>query len=297
MKRSFPPLIAFFAVCGNAAANHTAASAFSADSIPAFPSSDSISALPSSPPHKRTVSPVQNSDNMSQKPVLHYYDKHGNPLKEPVAIWVDEDTVKIDRRPKAPLFNGICVGINFFDAILQVAGQSYACYDVSAAVDLHNWFFPTLEIGLGHADSQPKEKNFHYKTNPSLFARLGIDYNFLYNSNPDYKALFGVRCGFSSFGYYITDISIPDDYWSSSFTSPSIPRQKSTAFWGELCAGLNVKIWKGLCMGWAFRYKMKFHISDGNNSTPWFIPGFGARNAPFTATFTISYTFGKPSTP
>lgn len=267
-------------------------SAVLADSIAVKPSLDSLSATTPKAP-ERKVTPIQNTDNLTPKPILHYYDQHGKPLKEPVAVWVEEDTVKVDRAPKAPLFNGVTVGVNFFDAILRIAGQSYANYNVSGTVDLHNWFFPTLELGLGFADATPKDKNYHYKNNASLFTRIGIDYNFLYNSNPDYKALFGLRCGFSSFSYDITDVTIPNDYWNKEPDRPALPKQKANAFWGEVSAGLQVKIWRNISMGWAFRYKFRFHTSDSANSSPWFIPGFGARNAPLSATFSISYTFGN----
>lgn len=256
---------------------------------------DSITEKPAAPP-QRTVTPIENTDNLTPRPTLHYYDRHGKPLKEPVAIWLDEDTVKVDRSPKQPLFNGVTVGFNFFDAILQIAGQSYGNYNLSAAIDMHNWFFPTLEIGIGSASSRPKDKNYRYKCSGAMFARLGIDYNFLYNSNPDYKALFGLRAGFSSFGYDITDVSINNEYWGTGVNHPDIPHQKASAFWGEVSAGLQVKIWDRISMGWSLRYKFLFHSGKGSNSTPWFIPGFGGRNAPFAATFSIFYTFGRHNT-
>lgn len=265
------------------------------DSLPVPGSIDSVApSVPATVP-QRKVTPIRNTDNLTARPTLHYYDRHGNPLDEPVAIWLDEDTVKVDRAPKAPLFNGVTIGVNFFDAILQIAGQSYGNYNLSAAVDMHNWFFPTLELGVGIASSHPKDKNFRYECPGAFFARIGIDYNFLYNSNPDYKALFGIRAGYSSFSYDIKDITIPDDYWSYGSSSPVMPRQKASALWGEICAGLQVKIVRGFSMGWALRYKFRFHTGSGSDSTPWFIPGFGARNAPFSATFSMFYTFGSPT--
>ncbi len=238
---------------------------------------------------QRTVTPIENRDNLTAKPQLHYYDKHGKPLDEPVAVWIDKDTVKVSRAPKMPLYNGVTVGVNFFDGILQMAGQSYANYFVSGAVNMHNWFFPTVEVGLGFADHKPKGKNYKYKTSPTLFAKVGVDYNFLYNSNPAYKALLGVRFGYSSFKYDITDISIPNDYWGSGSQPVEMAQQKASALWGEVVAGLQVHIYRGLSLGWSLRYKFRMHVSDGSSSQPWFLPGFGARNAPFSATFTVFY--------
>ncbi len=124
---------------------------------------------------QRHITPVENTDGRSPKPTLHYYDQHGNPLKEPVAVWVQEDTVRVNRVPKQPLFNGVNIGINFFDAILKIAGQSYGNYDIWASISLHNWIFPTLEAGLGYADSSPKNKNYTYHCDPSLYIKIGAD--------------------------------------------------------------------------------------------------------------------------
>ena len=238
----------------------------------------------------RKVTPVENEDNKPPKPQLHYYDEHGNPLDEPVLVWVKEDTVRVSRAPKAPLYNGVSVGVNFFDAIMRLAGQTYSDYDVWASVSLHNWFFPTLELGFGSADSTPKDKNFTYKCSGAFYARVGLDYNFLYNSNPDYNVFVGIRAGFSSFKYDIDNIIIGSDYWEQT-GKLSLRDQKSTALWGEAVAGLKVKIYKHFSMGWTLRYKFRFHVSDGENSTPWFIPGYGGRNAPFSATLSAIYTF------
>lgn len=249
---------------------------------------DSTTRLPS----HRKVTPIRNTDDLSSKPILHYYDRHGKPLEEPVAIWVEEDTVKVIRRPNAPLFNGFTAGLNFFDAILQLAGQSYGNYNLSFAVNLHNWFLPTIELGMGYANNKPNGKNYHYKSNPSLFTRIGLDYNFLYNSTPDYKALFGLRLGYSNFGYEVTGISFPGNYWNPEPVYATMQKQKASAIWGEVLAGLQVKIIDAWSMGWSVRYKFKLHTSDGKNSSPWFIPGFGGRNAPLSATFSVYYTLG-----
>ena len=116
-----------------------------------------------------------------------------------------------------------------------------------------------------------------------------VHYNFLYNSNPAYKALLGVRFGYSSFKYDITDISIPNDYWGSGSQPVEMAQQKASALWGEVVAGLQVHIYRRLSRGWSLRYKFRMHVSDGSSSQPWFLPGFGARNAPFSATFTVFY--------
>lgn len=238
---------------------------------------------------RRKVTPVETDEKKPEKPRLHYYDEHGNPLKEPVEFLTELDTVqKPSAGPKYPLLYSASVGVNFFDAVMLAAGQKYAGFDLWANLSLHNWFFPTVEVGVGFADNKPETGNFHYKGKPSVYAKVGLDYNFLYKSNPDYRVFLGVRAGFSSFSYDITDITINSDYWGQS-NRFSLTGEKSTAFYGEVLAGVQVRIVKNFSLGWSIRYHTKFHVTKGGNSTPWYIPGYGA-TAPISFSFSAVYT-------
>lgn len=242
---------------------------------------------------QRKVTPVETDDKKPQKPRLHYYDKHGNVLKEPVEFIVETDTApKASARPKYPLLNGLTFGVNFFDGVMMLAGQKHASFDVSAEVSLHNWFFPVVEAGIGFAKTTPAAGNFTYTGKPGFYAKLGMNYNFLYKSNPDYQVYLGVRAGFSHFSYDITDITVNSDYWGQT-SRFDILGQKATAVYGEVLAGVRVKIVKGFSLGWSGRYHVKFHTSAGSNSNPWFIPGYGT-TSPISFTFSAFYTIPFP---
>lgn len=237
------------------------------------------------------ITPVDVDDKKPDQPRLHYYDKHGNQLAEPVYFLLETDTVaKSSPRSPWPLFNGVSVGINFFDAAMLAAGQSYSNFDIHADVSLHNWFFPVLEVGLGTVDNHPEDANFRYKGKPNLYVKLGLNYNFLYKSNPDYQCYVGVRGGWSRFRYDVTDIQIGSSYWEET-NRFSLPGQRSWALYGEALAGLKVKLWRDIALGWTFRYHFKFKVKDAADSTPWFIPGYGA-NSPIAFTFSLIYTIG-----
>ncbi len=238
---------------------------------------------------QKKITPVDNDPTKPRQPVLHYYDKHGEPLEEPVLFLADLDTVKsAGPKPVYPLLYSASIGFNFFDGIMKLAGQKHASFDVWAALSLHNWFEPVVELGIGYADNRPEDGNFHYKGKPSIYGKIGINYNFLYKSNPDYQAYLGLRGGYSAFRYDITDITINSSYWNQS-NSFSILDQKAHALYGEVLGGIKVKIWKEISMGWSFRYRFKFKSTNGSNSTPWFIPGYGT-NSPLSASFSIIYT-------
>lgn len=263
---------------------------------------------------QRTVTPVENDDKKPQSPSLHYFDKHGNPLDEPVLFLTELDTIEDKKESVAPLYpilSDLTVGVNFFDGVMAVAKSHYGGADVWANISLWNRFFPTIELGIGAADKQPEDNNFRYKGKPSFYAKIGADYNFMYRKSSDYQLLGGIRLGFSSFDFELKDVSVGSDYWGEThhldFDSLS-----STALYGELSLGMKVKIWRAVSMGWSFRYRFMFDnkpviiesrnfnngVVDTNTKkyyggefTPWYVPGYGPRTSHIGFTFSVSYTF------
>lgn len=276
-----------------------------ADSLPADSvSPDSVSDRYSKRSSGAKITPVDIDRDKPRQPVMHYYDKHGNPLKEPVMFLAELDTVKkVSPRSPYPLYNGVSIGVNFADAIMMAAGQKYASFDIAADVSLHNWFFPTVEAGVGFGKREGGEgRNYSYKALPSPYLKVGLNYNFLYKSNPDYQVFVGLRAGFSHLRYEVNDITVSSGYWDETQRF-SISDLSATSIYGEALAGLKVKIWKAFSMGWTIRYHFKLHTSLSGNAVlspaiegmatpggdPWFIPGYGA-NSPLTFTFSLIWT-------
>lgn len=253
---------------------------------------DSISMIKEIPTRpNRSVTPVD-VDDAKPPVVMHYYDKHGEPLAEPVMFIASLDTVmKPKSKPVYPLYNGVSMGVNIADAILMAAGQSYGSFDVWADVSLHNWFFPVLEAGLGFASSTPENGNFSYKSKPSFYTKIGINYNFLYKSNSDYQCFLGLRAAYSNFSYNVNDVSIGSDYWGEQQTL-NIKGLNGHAFYGEVLAGIKVKIVDRFSLGWSLRYHFKFKTISNSLSNPWFIPGYGA-NSPISFSLSAIYTIGN----
>ena len=246
-------------------------------------------------PRRPKVTPVDIDDN---KPtvVMHYFDKHGEPLKEPVMFLAALDTVTKPRsKPVYPLYNGVSVGLNFGDAVMMAVGDRFGSFDIHADVSLHNWFFPVVEAGIGFANATPEKNNFTYRVSPSFYAKVGLDYNFLYKSDPSYRIFLGLRAGFSSFRYRVEDISISDDYWGETQPDMKVGPLSSTAWWGEALAGIRVRIVGGFSLGWTLRYKYPFSVASRQESRPWFIPGYGAN--PFGFTVSAVWTFGGMKKP
>lgn len=236
-----------------------------------------------------SITPVVSDDKAPAKPILHYYDKHGNPLKEPVLFLAELDTVtKVSSGPVYPLLNSVSVGANFFDAVMLAFGQKHAGFDLWADLSLYNWIFPVVEVGMGWANNHPVDANFSYKGKPSLYGKIGLNYNFLYKSDPAYQFFIGLRAGYSHFTYDIEGVTVYSPYWQESQTI-DILGQKASVFYGEALAGLKVKIYRNLSMGWSVRVHFKIHSSQPANSIPWYIPGYGTSGL-LGATFSLIYT-------
>lgn len=250
---------------------------------------------------KVRVTPVDIDRDKPQQTPLHYYDKHGNPLPEPVRFLAELDTVteRVKPGPKYPLYCGVSVGVNFFDGIMMAFGQRRENFDVEASVSLWNWIFPTIEVGVANANARPDEGRSHFKIQAAPFARLGFDYNFLYKSNPDYRVYAGFRAGWSAFSYNITDIKPGSRYYISGVPT-TIYGVRGSAWFGQIVAGISIRVSGRVRMGWSFRYGFKFketldlpedYSYKGIDNpedfySPWFIPGLGT-STPITGTFTI----------
>lgn len=190
-----------------------------------------------------------------------------------------------------PLMHSITVGVDLWDPIMRAFGQKYGLAGIWGQINLHNRYLPTFETGLGACNDAPSGGNFRYHSPAAPYFKLGCDYNFLYNSDPDYLLMAGLRYGFSAFKYNIDDITLNSPYWDDT-TTFSIPSQSATAGWIEVLIGMRAK----LAGGWAAGWQVKFHkiLHEGGRRTygdPMYIPGYGKRGPTFTGQISLSYTF------
>lgn len=239
--------------------------------------------------NKGTITPVESDDEAPPQPILHYYDKHGEKLETPVLYLAELDTAsRIRPSSPYPLFNGVTVGANFADAIMSAIGQKHSSYDISAMVSLHNWFFPVVEAGIGWGNYTENNNLYKIKAYPSMYAKVGINYNFLYKSNPAYMAYLGLRFGASKCRWDKTDIRSTNEEGETVY-SPNEMDQRCTSIFGEVLAGLKVKIVGPFSLGWNVRFRLGLHNSGG--MSPWFVPGYGT--GPLGFSFNAYLTFGE----
>ncbi len=227
---------------------------------------------------------------MRQRPI-HYVNKDGfNVYVDSVTgdEWIDSTLITTIPKMEFPLLDALTVGVNVWDPLLRIFGQRYGIADAWAELSLHNRYKPIFEVGLGTASYKPADMNYTYRSPLSVFFRIGANYNFFYNSNPDYSLFAGLRYGLSPFSFSVDDVTLAPGYWDEE-SRFSIPAQHVTVGWFEFSLGLRVKIWGPFSAGWSVRYKSILHRSKTPYGQPWYVPGFGAPGA-ISGSFSFSYT-------
>lgn len=204
--------------------------------------------------------------------------------------WVDTTAVRANTRMIYPKIYAVSAGINIWDAALRAFGQQYGLLSVWGELNMHNRYFPTLEIGLGQASINSEVPAFTYRSTVSPYFKIGASYNIFYNSDPRYKFLVGLRYCLTPFSYSVPSAPIDDSYWGESGTV-TLPSRHSFAGYFEFLAGVRVEIWKNLSLGWDLRFHSMLHDSKNPDGQPIYIPGFGKRGTPLGGSFSISYTF------
>lgn len=202
----------------------------------------------------------------------------------------DKETLKAEYKA-SPLYQGTAVGVEIAGAGNYLLGSDVFSTEVQIQSNLKNRFLPTLEIGYGKTDATNESNYFHYKTQAPYF-RIGMDYNVFYLKPylPGYLYV-GLRYGMSNFSYEVSGPDMKDPNYGGHVSVPfGDISETSSAHWLEAVVGIKVRIYKRFHMGWAVRYKMRMSATAHENSTPWYIPGFGENaGSSFNLTYNLIY--------
>lgn len=188
-----------------------------------------------------------------------------------------------------PLWDAVSVGVDLWPTLGRAFGQHHGLVGVWGRLSLHNRYFPVLELGLGSAAKTPSGMNYSYKSPVAPYVKLGMDYNFFYNSNPDYQVFASVRYGLTRFKYSVYDVTVTDSYWGETF-HPEFPEQTTLTGYLEIGAGIQVKIWGPISAGWSIKYHRILHHSAETYGAPWAVPGFGGRDGELGVSLSLIYT-------
>ncbi len=141
-------------------------------------------------------------------------------------------------------------------------------FEIIGDIDVYKYFV-TAEYGWSKRQIVTEE--FDYR-NSGSYARIGVDYNFIYSDEDDHVIFYGLRYA-RSFFTETFDYTIDDEYYGSFDLSEENPDGR--AHWWEMNVGLKAKIWKQLYIGWTGRFKFAKKAAASGDLNVYEIPGFG----------------------
>jgi len=198
--------------------------------------------------------------------------------------------LQTEETEKQPFYQGVMVGVDVFGFLNQVLGSDARSTEVSIEANLQNRFFPVVELGYGSIDTTDDETKIHFKTSAPYF-RLGLNYNVFYRKPhlPGYLTA-GLRYGFSSFNYDVQAPDMTDPNWGHTQIPVNYTGVKSNTGWLEAVLGLRANVYKNFYLGFSVRYRARLHMTQNENSEPYYIPGFGrAKPTNFGITYNMIY--------
>jgi len=183
-----------------------------------------------------------------------------------------------------PLFRGVAIGFDMAGAAQRVLGD-YGQYEVMARVNLHDQYFPTVEVGYGEANHEDDIiTGITYQTKAPYF-RIGADVNLLKKKHTGNRVFAGLRYGYTSYSVDISRQPFPDPVWKWS-TSFGVKDERCYQHWAEVLFGIEAKVAGPLHLGWSVRYRRRIAHNDGITEKTWYVPGYGTQEST-----RLGYTF------
>lgn len=188
-----------------------------------------------------------------------------------VPVQAQSKMFKVEK-DSVPFFNGVAVSFDIVGPVMQALGD-YGDYEAALRVNLHDQYFPIVEVGYGQAERNDEVTGIYYKTGAPFF-RIGCDLNPLKNKHAPNRLYGGLRYAFTSYKVDIARQDITDPVWQET-SGFSIEGDACNQHWIEAVFGIDAKVWGPLHLGWTFRYKRRISHKDSCIGNTWYVPGFG----------------------
>ena len=176
------------------------------------------------------------------------------------------------KKDSVPVLNGFAVSVNVAGPVI-LALSDYGEYEAAVRLNLHDQYFPTVEVGYGKAEHDDEVTGLYYKTQAPFF-RIGCDLNLLKNKHSGNRLYAGLRYAFTSYKVDMARPTFEDPVWQWD-TGFSISGMDCNQHWMEVVFGLDSKIWGPFHLGWSVRYKLRLAHNDGTAGNTWYVPGYG----------------------
>jgi hypothetical protein len=185
-----------------------------------------------------------------------------------------------------PLMRGFQVSFDLVGAGQMMWGD-YGQYEAALRLNLHDQWFPIVELGYGKCDyDEDVGTGIAYKTQAPYF-RVGMDWNILKKKHGPNRMYAGFRYAFTAYSCDIIRENLPDPVFKgkSGFGEEGI---SCSQHWLEGVLGIDAKIYGPLHLGWTVRYKRRVFHKEGDIGTSWYVPGFGLNDSDtFSANFNV----------
>jgi hypothetical protein len=146
--------------------------------------------------------------------------------------------------------------------------DDFTGWEVNADVDLRRYF---LAFDYGAWARKFPGDSVSY-SNDGRYWRLGADVNFLLKDAERNMFFIGFRYGRAVFSEDLSVISV-DPNWGT--IARNYNNTDVTSRWYELTAGIRVKMWKMIWMGYTARFKFGLKHKGDGTMIPHDVPGYG----------------------
>lgn len=171
-----------------------------------------------------------------------------------------------DWRPSA-----VRAGVDVYGLGRSALEGGYTRQEIQGDIDFYRYF---AVVDLGREALEHATNAYGYNSRGTYY-RLGLDVNLTpYNANRD-VVFFGFRYAASTFNESLR-FAYDVPYWGVEDVLSRNDGIKSR--WIEAVAGIKVRVWQQLYMGYTIRAKLFNSIRGAGSLVPYEIPGYGLNN-------------------
>jgi hypothetical protein len=204
---------------------------------------------------------------------------------------VEKDSIK----PKTDRY-GLIVGVDINKIARSLYDTDYKGIAFTGDYRLTKNYYLYGELGNENITVDDPQLN---TTSKGSYIKVGFDYNAYTNwLDMENRITLGMRYGFGTFSETLNSYEIynPHPYFQQS---PSVTSGTTfdglTASWAEVAAGVNVKVFNNIYVGFSLQLKMLITNSEPTNFENLYIPGFNRTyDGNFGAGFTYSVSYFIP---
>jgi len=165
---------------------------------------------------------------------------------------------------------GIRIGTDLSLLGITAFSSNRSGYEINGDIDFHKFF---LVWDIGHENRDRVTPLFNYNSEGDYF-RIGLDVNLLnpHKNQNNNVMFFGVRLAKAFYDDRVTFTIIDNNYGEISQFRRNFGL---VANWLEFTAGIKVRMWKNLYLGYTGRLKFSKALKGDEAIRPFDIPGFG----------------------